>query len=190
MSTDMAQKLNEFMEFYIGQEVTNDEWDVAPALYLLFKYSPDGEEESLKVASLPFPEDIWKLPASPIDIIESIIIPQTEKLGPPPEDEEHYFWGVFFATEGWGVMHTKDSTPEQIAQAMKDGENHVIHNRPDRVEVKMASAVNRDGEKFGLMWGRGEVVPSFQDSDRVEGRVYDSLAAIMKNFTTPKDSDA
>jgi hypothetical protein len=158
-------------------EVALDAWDVPPWIGILF-------EDRGKVSSRPFrfSTEFWGL-AHPVVAVETIA-KAIEAIGLPDhlyvQNDEQYV-GVMLFNEGWGLISSGDD-PDSDAKK-KAGEDHTIHLRDDRIELKIMSAVARSGTRYMVQVARGSEHPEVYEAtdNTLEGRVFDALTKLERS---------
>lgn len=89
--------------------------------------------------------------------------------------------GWAFAYEAFGAFANK-TNPGETEQLDADAQKRQIKNRPDRMEMRGISAVDRSERKYGLMKLRGEdeVVTRVTDPEEDTGMVEKSLLELIR----------
>jgi hypothetical protein len=152
-------------------ERLRDDWDYLPVIGSLH-LAGDG----IACEPWPIPNELW----------EKIPPPRTiyfiaERLAEVPELLGQAIKGVvavFFCCEGWTVPTELNDTPE-ITAARK---THSFHKLAERIEVRIISAIDKDGATYFVNLQRGgEVTGYVEDPDpevvqpRSGGIVFDAL---------------
>jgi hypothetical protein len=157
------------------------EWEVAPELWRISLR--DGQPV---LNQIPVPEGLWAL-ARPPQVLEEIARAASNARYYPgqAEDDAEYgpAYGFGFLYEGWAI-HSDTMCGSERDQA--DAAAHRLHTRPDRVEVRLFAAVDRDQITYHVMKSRNggafaqvEVHPP-GDSHSIGGVVIDALAQLVK----------
>lgn len=184
MST--SEELREgIVQAMVNELGSRTEWDIAPELWRVNLV--DGQPV---LRQIPVPEGLWTL-ARPPEVLEEIARAASNAghyPGKAEEDEEYGpAYGFGFLHEGWAIE--SDSTCGSQERDAADAAAHRIHLRPDRVEVRLFSVVDREQTRYAVMRSRtgtmDEVlVGSAGDSDGPGGLVTDALIRLVKGLTT------
>lgn len=151
-----------------------NEWDAEPMLATI---EESGEDHSLIVAPFPL-ANLWGA-MPPHQVIHAVasVVPRLASIGVTPRP----VLGVFLVSEGWGVKVPKDSDPQAVSDWVNQGNS--LADYPDRVEVKMLTAMFTDGAVFALTHERGSAMePRQMDSD-MEGRIPQAMTALLTALT-------
>lgn len=169
----------------LDAEIALDEWDMPPHLHLLFTRTTTGEPVMMP---LPIPEDVWErfAPYQVLGISAELIT-----KAPMMDLEEGVLdiLGLAFFCEGWALK--AKNTDEEATRAVQEyAEHHSIADHPDRIEVKMVSAVTPDGMRYFSTYERGdteamEMVVQHKDDTgkkQIDGRIFEALEALIEGL--------
>lgn len=149
-----------------------DDWDYPPVIGSIHILG-DG----LNIEPWPIPSDLWsKIP--PPKTMYYI----AEKMAQVPELARKATDGaiaIFFCCEGWSVPPEMNDEPE-VRKARRE---HAFHTLDARIEVRMISAMDKDGNTYFVQLNRGDeeangsVEQADPDPDQpvVGGMVFDAL---------------
>jgi antitoxin (DNA-binding transcriptional repressor) of toxin-antitoxin stability system len=159
-------------------------WDEQPELAVIVLR---GGRPALDI--VPVDRKTWEQ-ARPPRVLARIgeMIRIIEKHSRPRSWEDSF--GVAFRTEGWGIPPEKmEPGTAERSEAVSDSWSHRIDRRADRVEMRLMTALDRDGWGYFIQQLRGEEKASVTiyrpgDPDtRLEGAVPDALARVLKAVT-------
>lgn len=142
------------------------------------------------LSRIPVPEGLWALARPPQVLAEIARAASAARYYPgQQEDNEEYgsAYGFAFLHEGWAIV--SDSTCSSRERDAADAAAHRLHTRPDKVEVRLFSAVDREQTRYAVMRSRGgtmdEVLVGSADDlgDGPGGAVIDALTRLVKGLT-------
>lgn len=163
--------------------VTNEsQWDQPPRLLVLWR-DLLGQANTLTV---PVGDEQWAYAHPPMVLAamaERMLATRWEIAGKVPPE----LYGIAFVCEAWMVL-ADDADPARTAQVMADSAAKMLHSRPDRVEVRMACAIDLTGRRFLVLLEResADLVAETLDHTHSPGRwgasgaVFDALSGMME----------
>ncbi len=190
-------------QFYALSQLDNDEvpWSERPAPPEELKGVIDEEWEkklnaALAVGELPLPEFVYEDPARGLPMLLQFLGEIYEGKGEPRAEDGREvgrediiklldrlvpkgFYGFGMCYEAWSLP---DSVPQE--ERLQHANNHTMHLRPDRIEMRALSFCTRDGRFGTVMRNRGEfpVYEMADDARRIEGRIPDVMRRITLLF--------
>jgi hypothetical protein len=152
----------------------SDSWDMPPVLVSL-RIKGDG----LEITPWPVPDRLWDgtHPPSVLAAIGRSLAKSDTDWQEPARD----VCAIGFCTEGWTLpAHLFDDDH-------RAGLTGSLSEHPDRIEVRIMSAVGRDGTSFFLQWTRGEGVTNEAiiepgDERQLGGLVFHALDLIAEQI--------
>jgi hypothetical protein len=169
----MSAAISEALTRYLDIDVAADVWDERPSLALIYQ----DAEGVVCFGPVPLGESVWGT-APPHQVVWAageIARDLHRAAGWSPFEDGETLLGLVLFSEGWGVTGKPDDGLREYA------EHHRISDHPDRVEMKMVSAVLTDDSVIMLTHARGgktEASPTIG----VEGRIPDALRSALTAF--------
>jgi hypothetical protein len=184
----MPDTLQDALKEALDAEILLDQWDEMPHLHLVLTRPSTGAPYMIP---LPIPEHIWEqfIPYEVLSITAEMI-----KTAPPIELDRTVadIIGLAFFCEGWALKSRKNPTEQETRELQRWAEKHSIVDHPDRIEVKMVTAVTTNGLRYFTTYERGEpeameVVVERMDAPederkQVDGRVFEAMERLIENF--------
>jgi hypothetical protein len=174
------------LEEALQTEVLLDEWDEPPQLRLLISTPSNGV---MKFMPLPIPGEIWER-FHPYQVL-NLSAEMMDTSAVPPLDipaDEITIEGLVLVNEGW-ALRSKTSDEEEVKRLQEYAETHSIEFHPDRIEVKMVSAVTKNGNRYLTTYERGSkdswhVLTGHKDSpdEHLDGRIYEAMERLLASF--------
>ena len=126
------------------------EWDEPPQVYRVHVKS--GRP---RLVELPVPVMVWNA-ARPPEVLERLVdaMRHTGFKPPPWTERDGELYGMAFRHEGWWV-ETKPGTMAH-AHAAQMGSEHQLHRHPQRVEIRMMYAVDRNQITYAITQYRAD----------------------------------
>lgn len=158
------------------------EWDEMPELWRINLH--DGQPVLRRIE---VPPHLWTL-ARPPEVLEEIasaVVTLHYYPGQQEDDaEDGPAYGFGLLHEGWAIQSDSMCGSERDAA---DAAAHRLHTRPDRVEVRMFTAVDRDQTVYAVMKSRGgemdQVLTSSADNiTGLGGAIFDALTKLVKGI--------
>lgn len=157
------------------------EWDEMPVLYRLHLRD--------RVPSLvPVDLGVWAAgldmrPPDALAMIADMMV--AGNFRPKPDDPAGALHGMAFRHEGWWATQPGGfvvNSPEGRL-AMHQGREHLVHTRPDRIEIRIVVAVDRAGITYQVIQPRDQAEPERlimypnrgKDQPQATGLVVESL---------------
>jgi hypothetical protein len=172
----------------LEETLTAAGWDQPPVLLSVIRYLGDPGEP-LGLAAVPMPKAFPESGGGPYIAyrIQEIAATIAKRLETDDTDmTDLHAWVL--ASEGW-MAAARDGDEVARKRLRQQGEAHLIHTRPDRVEVRMLTAVDRSGMSMQLVRQRdGKLsvtvqreLPADKDGDTgFTGTIPEALTALME----------
>lgn len=181
MTTD---KTLDMLAAVVGAEAALDEWDAPPSVALIVTQD-DGRNELVR---FPLSHEFWT--QGPVYLLLHGIAGTVREMLPMEMVREmvpdlRHLVGVALFTEAWGLKASADTPIEERKAQQEWAEEHGISGHPDRVEMKVLTAVGRDGIRYVVEHTRGDTQPSGATAgspDELNGRVMDALQDILDAY--------
>lgn len=144
-----------------------DAWDQIPSLYLvLHEESPEVPEEAARLLTgeeglrtmavlfkyLEIADEAWGA-APPPELLSLLTDYVREEVGVYPAQEGQRAIGLMLVTEGWGTPRALDPEVVELARRRE------LHTLPDRIEMRIISAVDTAGYRYMVVQERGSTEP-------------------------------
>lgn len=176
MTTTTNDAISEALARYLDIDVAADVWDEQPSLALIIQ----DAEGIVCFSPIPVGDQAWG-EAEPYRVVWAAgqIARQIHSLsGWSPVRDGEALLGIVLFSEGWALS----GKPDDEGALREYAENHRIAEHPERVEVKMVSAVLADDTVLMLTHPRGgatEIQPTYHG---IEGRIPDALRQALTAF--------
>jgi hypothetical protein len=160
-----------------------DAWDEPPALYFL--HLKRGEPVLHQLQAIPDYIWAWDRPAETLTRIADHAQHYARLLTAAAPDNLH---GVGFRSEAWQLTTERDASAAERRRNHEDSTEHRIHARPDRVEIRTMSAVDRAGITYMAAQRRDDgevtsvVLPKRIGESRAQGSVPGALDKLVTAF--------
>jgi hypothetical protein len=161
-------------------------WDAAPVLYRIERQGP-----KIRLAAVDITPEAWSVPHTGLRAPEVLeVIAETfEALGVRGlADADRELFGMAFCHEGWTVPDELLEDYHQARQVEQMAGDHMLDRHPQRVEVRMMSAVDRRGLSYLVQHTRGggtrHVVTSPGRAEaELAGAVFEALDRLVEQLT-------
>jgi hypothetical protein len=156
-------------------------WDAAPVLYRLYLHG-EAEAEVRPVAVSP---ELWSTPHTGMRTPEvlDMIAGQMAAFGLV----DGQVFGMAFCHEGWTVPDEVIDDYHAGRQALEMSGDHRLYQHPQRVEVRIMTAVDRRGMSYMVEHTRGggtrHVVASPGRDPQLAGAVLEALDRMVEQLT-------
>lgn len=172
----MTAAISEALARYLDINVAADQWDEQPSLALIIQ----DAEGVVDFSPVPIGEEAWSAAPPHLVVVAAghTALALSRMLGWSPTSNGETLLGVVLFSEGWALSGKADDEGALREYA----ENHSIANHPERVEMKMVSAVLTDDTVLMLTHPRGgatEIKPPYH---AIEGRIPDALRRALTAF--------
>lgn len=171
-------------------------WDEPPSLWFL--YLERGEP---RLSDLRVPEVMWHRDR-PADVLDLIAGAMEDDPGAYRGNVPAGLFGIGFMSEAWEIVLDRETSVSERMWAQLDAMNHVISERPDRIETRFMNVIDRAGIIYlaslrrdtGEMHHRHVIYPSPASKAQVlsSGSVVDSIGrmlTVMLGVQMPERAD-
>lgn len=175
----MQDTIEEALTDLFATAVAADMWDITPELGYVIS-TPEG----IELVHMGIHDHHWTV-LRPVELIELVALNGANPDAPTIKMLEGCAMiGVLLLNEGWGVaVDTNDKAKE--AEVSEQAKAHTLHERADRVEVRLLSVVTVEGMRYGMQHFRGKDEPGelITDDSRtgaiLDGAIYEALDKLL-----------
>jgi hypothetical protein len=173
----------------LEETLTELGWDQPPRLMSVMRHLPEGSDEPYTLAIDEVP-DVLPIGGGPqiAQRLHNMADAITRRRQRDQSWDRVNVHAWVLCTEGWTASADWDDEAAR-QQLIRDGERHRVNTRPDRIEVRLLTAVDRSGMSMQVVRFRdGELAATVQQTmptiqqgaTGFRGSVPEALAALME----------